>query len=403
MMMSKRIQPWRWWVKVLQALLVLGIPFLEVKGQSALRFDVPTLTLHVFGAKVGMDEFFLVLIAVLFLGFLLALLTTLFGRIWCGWLCPQTVIIDFTRFIDRPAAGRRSSRVAALVALLLISVVLAASLLWYFVSPYEFISRLTEWRLGRLLGWSWAILTLVTFLNFAFLRHGFCTTVCPYAKMQGALYDDRTLIIGPDPSRMETCMHCDACVNACPVQIDVREGPNAACINCAECIDACVRQMDRRGLASLIDYRFGYGRTGGTSLRRGVVLSALAAAVFLALFAYLTVSRLPLDLSVAADPTSPPRRTVSGDVVNTYVLSFTNRTDADMTVTLSSRMGGTPLVVHPERIDIPPDSHMRSVIEVLGEMGMTERAASRTIRIAVEPLFTQRGRIEVETAFLPPW
>ena len=96
MTMSKGFQPWRRFAGLLHAVVALGLPFLRISGESALRFDVPTLTLRFFGAAIAMDEFFLVLVAVLFLTFLFVTLTIILGRIWCGWLCPQTVIVTAT-------------------------------------------------------------------------------------------------------------------------------------------------------------------------------------------------------------------------------------------------------------------------------------------------------------------
>ena len=155
MTMSSGIQPWRWTAKIFQAAAILALPFVTINGESSLRFDVPTLTLHIFGARIWMDEFFLVLVMLLFLSFLFFLLTILFGRVWCGWLCPQTVIIDFTGFVDRVPGKSLAVRTKSLVSLFAISVLLAATILWYFVSPYEFFERLRAGALGPVIGWSW--------------------------------------------------------------------------------------------------------------------------------------------------------------------------------------------------------------------------------------------------------
>ena len=94
-----RLRPWRRAAEWIQAAVALGLPFLRIRGESALRFDVPTLRLHAFGATVWMDEFFVVLAGSLFLLFAFLLLTVLFGRLWCGWACPQTALVDLTSFL----------------------------------------------------------------------------------------------------------------------------------------------------------------------------------------------------------------------------------------------------------------------------------------------------------------
>src|SRR5512142_2067634 len=87
-----------------QAIVVLGLPFVTIRGESALRFDVPTLRLHAFGATVWVDELFVVLAVTLAVLFAFLLVTLLYGRLWCGWACPQTALLDLTGFVDR---GRR--------------------------------------------------------------------------------------------------------------------------------------------------------------------------------------------------------------------------------------------------------------------------------------------------------
>lgn len=93
---TKRIRPWRRFAESVQAVIIIGLPFLEIKGDSALRFDVPALQLHFFGLTLWMEEFFIVLVAVIFLSLLVIFLTLVLGRIWCGWVCPQTALNALT-------------------------------------------------------------------------------------------------------------------------------------------------------------------------------------------------------------------------------------------------------------------------------------------------------------------
>jgi len=396
--MSSRIQPWRRTARILQAAAVLGLPFVTIKDESALRFDIPTLTLHFFGARIWMDEFFLVLVVLLFLSFLLVLLTMLFGRIWCGWLCPQTVVIDFTRFVDRVPGTSLPFRMKSLVPVFAISVLLAASILWYFISPYELFERLLAGTLGAVIGWSWIVLTIVTFLNFAFLRHRFCTTVCPYAKMQGALFDDRTLVIASDPARMDECMHCNACVTTCPVGIDIREGLSAACINCAECVDACAQRMERRQRRSLIGYWFGApGRSGGL-LRRNVLLAGAAAAAFLTLCIALVLGRSFIDLEIAADPSAPPRIVEGGALINAFMLSVSNRSRDRQELDISSEGPDGTLPTAPERITLERGEHKRVQVIVRSPHGKTGPfTVSGRLRSDPRILLSKQAMLQ------PPW
>src|SRR5574341_2117639 len=140
-----------------QAALMLGLPFVRIGGESALRFDVPSLKLYFFGSVIWISEayFFLLVFLLFFIGVML--FTVLYGRIWCGWMCPQTVLSDFTRLIQK-AAARLTGHPAlegglSRAFLLLFSVLVSASLIWYFVSPYDMardvLARaLGPWTLG---------------------------------------------------------------------------------------------------------------------------------------------------------------------------------------------------------------------------------------------------------------
>src|SRR5512138_601703 len=276
---------WRWSAFAAQALLLLGLPFVRIGGESALRLDVPTGRLHAFGASLAVDEAFVVLAAALFLTALFLLLTLLLGRAWCGWACPQTVLGDLTLLVEPAPRGRRPWRRAAGFALTaLVSAIVAASLVGYFVSPYDLAARLASGTLGPIVVWGWAATAGVLFLDLAFLRQTFCATACPYAKLQGVLFDRHTLVVGYDARRDADCIDCLACVRVCPTRIDIRDGLQMECIACAACVDACEPIMRRLGRApDLVGYF--HGAPGGRRrlLRPASLALGAMAAVALAL------------------------------------------------------------------------------------------------------------------------
>jgi len=382
MTLIRRYQPLRTLVRGILVLFAFGLPFVRVKGESALRFDIPSLTLHVFGSRIAMDEFFLVLIAILVLFFLIILVTILFGRIWCGWLCPQTVIADMTRFADQRAKLEPLGKIAAAAIILPVSILLSADILWYFVSPYDFIRQIFNREMHTIVGWSWAALSIVTFLNFLLLRRVFCATVCPYAKMQGVVYDEKTLVITMDPERRDECMGCDACVRTCPVEIDVRKGVQTACINCAECIDACADRMERRTKPSLIGYR--YGLSGGRMAfwRKGVLFSAAGTILFLFLLMYLLTVQTKIEMIVLPDTRSAPRISSDGNLINLYVLSITNRTDADATLAIRATGVHGELLVTPDQVRVQKNGHDRFTVAIKTVKGF-QREEPESITISV--------------------
>ncbi|HYG67645.1 MAG TPA: 4Fe-4S binding protein, partial [Anaeromyxobacteraceae bacterium] len=181
-----RIGRWRRGAGAAQALLWLGLPFVRVGGESALRLDVPGGRLLAFGAAFRIDELFVVLAGTFVLVAALALGTLLFGRVWCGWSCPQTVLGDLTSWVTSRSPSRRTAGVAAAAA---ISALFSAGALWYFVPPEAFFTRLAAGALGPVLGGAWAILGGTLFVDLVIVRARFCATTCPYAKLQGVLFD----------------------------------------------------------------------------------------------------------------------------------------------------------------------------------------------------------------------
>jgi cytochrome c oxidase accessory protein FixG len=366
--------------------VALGLPFVSVGGESALRLDVPAGRLHAFGASFAIDEAFVVLAATLAVSFAFLLVTLVLGRAWCGWACPQTVLGDLTALVEpeRDARGeRRGSRMRlprsergfrggasaasipparsarrrplGFVLVALVSAVVAADLVWWFVSPYEFFARLAAGTLGPVIGGSWAVLFAVLFLDLAFLRADFCATTCPYAKLQGVLFDRSTLVVAYDAGRAADCVDCGACVRVCPTGIDIREGLQAECIACAACIDACTPIMAKlRRRPDLVGYFA--GEPGGRlrPLRPAALALAGAMLASVALLVVVVAARALLDLSAVPELAVRPRRTADGRVLNAYSVALGNRGREPLTVTLAVAAPGAEVSVRPERVELGP-------------------------------------------------
>jgi polyferredoxin len=153
------------------------------------------------------DEFFLVLAAVLFLAFLLLWVTVVYGRIWCGWLCPQMLLTDLTTRRSRTGLPGRPGLGGHLLAAAL-SVLVGAASVWYFVPPQDFFWDLSAGTLPPVAAGAWAALSLLTWLDLWLVRERFCASVCPYAKIQVVLFDRHTLAIVHDHGRAEECIAC---------------------------------------------------------------------------------------------------------------------------------------------------------------------------------------------------
>ncbi|MBI5676750.1 MAG: 4Fe-4S binding protein [Nitrospirae bacterium] len=397
---SKKFRPWRRLAGALEAVIILGIPFLKINGESALRFDIPSLRLHFFGLTLWMEEFFILLIAVIFLTFFFLLITLLFGRIWCGWLCPQTVISDLTRFAEK--AKGLAYKLGAYSAVFLISVIVSANLIWYFIDPYEFIPQAMEGRLGDVTWGFWITLTGIIFLNFILLRQRFCATICPYAKLQGVMYDDKTLVIAFDTRRKEECMDCGACVKACPVNIDIREGMSNACINCAQCIDECADMMGHRERKSLISYFFGLPGGTGKILRRNAVMLGSVAAAFLVFFAYLLFSRVALDMVILPNYSFPPKITEDGRAVNSYILSLRNTGGKDIALKVDVNGISGSIAIIPEGDITVVAGELKKIPLYITVKDFNEKALKSNIFISVKSIKSDKLRVTRRANFIFP-
>lgn len=380
----RRFRPYRRIALLLQAVIIFGLPFLKIGGESALRFDLPSLRLLFFGRALWIQEFFMVLIAVLFFTFLIILVTVLFGRIWCGWLCPQTALTDLTGFADHRGKKGFVRISAGYAGIFVISLLVGANLIWYFVSPYEFFRMLLSNNLGTAMTWAWSLLTVTLFADLAFVRHRFCATICPYSRMQSTLFDSRTMVIAFDAQRSGECMDCTACVRACPVGIDIRKGLSPACVNCAECVDSCTVMMDTRGQKGLIGYFFGLPGQGIGFMRRNVLLLSAVTLSLLLLLIMLASGRKSLDMTVMPAHNFPPRVASGGRIINAYLIALENRGSSDLQVRLTAFADVLQISLNPETILIRAGEHKTATVFAEAR---DARPAGRGVTIAVSAAY----------------
>ncbi|MFI5312174.1 MAG: cytochrome c oxidase accessory protein CcoG [Gemmatimonadales bacterium] len=337
----------------------IAIPNLRLRGKPLMLLDLPRREFTLFGTTfLPTDTLLLMLLGISIL-IAIFLLTALFGRVWCGWACPQTVYMEFlfrpierwaeggwnqSRVLDTKRQHFHPRRLAKYAIYGVLSLVLAHTFLAYFVgtealaqwvrlSPYEHPTPFLVM----------AVTTGLVFFDFTWFREQTCLVACPYGRLQSVLLDKQSVIVAYDPKRGEPrghrgkgadvsalgdCVACNACVLTCPTGIDIRDGLQMECIHCTQCADACDAVMEKVGKPrGLIRYTSREALAGHVRhlLRPRTVLYPAAFLLFFGSFIVALAMKPGADVTMLGAIGAPFTREPDGSVVNQVRLKVTNR------------------------------------------------------------------------------
>lgn len=263
----------RYWFYAFVTLFTFVVPFITVNGNHLLLLSFEKLQFHFMGLAYDVNEFYIMPFLLMFLFIGIFALTSILGRAWCGWGCPQTIfrtiyrdLIQGTLLDLRNSANKQKrmdtspleNKLKIVVGFLLwtlIAITASTNFIWYFVPPEDFFTYMhhPEEHLFIII----FIATTAAFLiyDIVWMQESFCTYLCPYSRIQTVLYDDNTKHVVYNTNRgAQECTACEACVKVCPTHIDIRKGLQLECINCLGCADACSTVMRKLGKKSLIEW-----------------------------------------------------------------------------------------------------------------------------------------------------
>lgn len=353
-------------VSILLLAFLFGVPFIKVDGHPFLLFDVVNRQFIIFGTLFTPSDFYLFGLIMISVFVFLFLITTLFGRVFCGWICPQTIFLEmvFRRieyfiegdYIKQKTLNKSSwtaekifKKFSKYTIFFILSFVIANTFLAYIIGTDKLFLIMSEPVSSHLSGFiSIMVFTGLFYFVFAWFREQACILVCPYGRLQSVMLNKSSIVIAYDFIRGEPrgklgakvdgkfnndvngdCIDCKKCVHVCPTGIDIRNGTQLECVNCTACIDACDSIMDKiekpRGLikfASLegIENRSKFRFT----LREAGYLTVLV--ILIAVITSIFVTRENLDVSILRTQGMLYQKLPDNRVSNIYNIKLANRT-----------------------------------------------------------------------------
>lgn len=350
-------------------ILYFATSWLTWDGRQAVLFDLPERKFHIFGITFWPQDFVLLSLLLIVAAFTLFTVTTLAGRIWCGYVCPQTSWTFIYIWLEERIEGPRNKRIKLDKAPMSANKFFKKFIkhfLWGFIAfatGFTFVSYfypvrelLADLGSGNVSPWAlfWiGFFTVSTYSAAGFLREQLCFFMCPYARFQAVMFDMDTLIVSYNEKRGEgkkgrgkrkkgedyqskglgDCIDCQQCVQVCPTGIDIRDGLQYQCIACALCVDACNEIMEKMDYEpNLISYTTEQTLDGDKTkfFRPRFFVYVICTMVMISAFFYTLAARDPIELDIIRDRTALYKESTDGRIQNNYSLIIMNKSQNDV-------------------------------------------------------------------------
>ena len=432
---------WRTWFSWLLIATMFAGPWIRINGNPLLMINIIERRFSILGQIFWPQDTVIFAVAMLVFITSIIIFTTAFGRLWCGWACPQTVMMEMVfrkleYLIEGDAAEQRAldsapwtarklfKKVLKQTVFLGLSFVVGNTLFAYIVGSEKLLAIQFDDPRNHIVGLSFMTLfTLVFYGIFARFREQACTFICPYGRLQSTILDENTMVVAYDYKRGEKrgtlhrdrsfdqrkaeghgdCVSCRQCVAVCPTGIDIRNGTQMECVNCTACIDACDDIMDKvgrpRGLirfASLNNIERGEKQ----HFTRRMQLYSVVLAALISLFLFLVFTRATVETTFLRAPGALFQQTADGKIENIYTVKIINKTSRDLPMELKlENVPGNLRVMSPGQFIVRKEKLAQtSVLIELDSKQLTGPATRLLIGI-----YSGGKRLEtVKTSFVGP-
>jgi len=420
--------------------IMFGGPFVTIHGNPLLMINILERRFSVLGVIFWPQDNLVFALGLLLFLTGIAVFTAAFGRLWCGWTCPQTVMMEMVfrkiefliegdslaqRKLDAAPLGwgKAAKKGAKHTIFFALSFLIGNTLLSYIIgidALRQLVADDPRTHLGGLS--SMVIFTLVFYGIFAWFREQACTFICPYGRLQSTLLDENTIVVAYDYKRGEQrghqrqneapaarsargagdCVDCLRCVTVCPTGIDIRNGTQMECVNCTACIDSCDEVMTRTGRPrGLIRFASLNGIEKGEPLRitpRIIAYLSLLGLLGIGLMVLL-LTRSDVDATLLRAPGALFQATATGRISNLYQLRLTNKTRETKAVSLQLEDGRGTMTVLGGELNLPAGQQTTAM--VLVELP-PENLNSGTTPMVVDVLCAGRRIDRIKTIFIGP-
>ncbi|HIY77140.1 MAG TPA: cytochrome c oxidase accessory protein CcoG [Candidatus Sphingobacterium stercorigallinarum] len=420
-------------------LFFIAAPFIKIDGNPFLKFNVLEAKFSIFGNLFYPQDFHIFLFGMLIILVCIVLFTAVYGRVWCGWACPQTIFMELVfRRIEYFIEGdwkqqqklnngpdsdiRAIKKLVKHLVFLLISFAISNLFLAYIIGVdalYQIVREPIHQHLGGFLA-IW-VFTLVFYFVFAYVREIVCTRICPYGRLQSVLLDDHSVTVAYNVARGEPrrkrkkdgrqewsgdCIDCQLCVHVCPTGIDIRDGMQVECVSCTACIDACDAVMEKiqrpKRLIGFYTPSQAEGEISQVTEKRRNTRPYIYTALLFALtavFGLLIFSRSDVEGRLFRAKGSGYQMRDDGTVINLYSLELMNKTTENMEFELESGTEGIRLELVNPMFNLEGEGSAK-----MGLFLVADKEAFSTYKTEVKVHIISENKIlkTMETTFIAP-